>query len=150
MYRQPSRRQEKIARVIRDSVSDTILHHLSDPRIEGLVSVTHVDVTPDLRNADVFLSVYASDDSARRRTLEAIQHAARPIQLRLGDVLTSRFCPHLRFLEDTQFKKTIETLHLIDEVSKEFQDHPVADSEVISDLDLEDPNPNGGQRQDGK
>ncbi len=141
IHRQPSRRQEKIARVIRDSVSDTILHHLSDPRIEGLVSVTHVEVASDLRNADVFLSVYAADDSARQRTLEAIQHAARPIQLRLGEVLTARFCPHLRFLEDIQFKKTIQTLHLIDEVSKEFRDHPLSDPDDNYPLDSEDPQP---------
>ncbi len=124
-----------MARVIRDSVSDTIQNHLNDPRIEGLVSVTHVDVAPDLRTAQVFLSVFAADEKAQQRTFEAIQHASRPIQLRLGDVLTSRFCPHLLLVRDTQFKKTLETLHLIDEVSKEFQDQPAGwdETEVEGD-----------------
>ena len=130
-----------MARVIRDSVSDTIQNHLSDPHIEGLVSVTHVEVTPDLHTAQVFLSVFASDETVQNRTFEAIQHASRPIQLHLGDVLTSRYCPHLLFVRDTQFKKTLETLHLIDEVSKEFQDSPETPEEFEADGDLSEDRP---------
>lgn len=141
MHRPPSRRQEKIARVIRDSVSDTIRNHLSDPRIEGLVSVTRVEVAPDLRTAQVFLSVFGADETIQNRTFEAIVHASRPIQLRLGDVLTSRFCPHLQLVRDTQFKKTLETLHLIDEVSKEFQDSPETPDESETEGDLSEDRP---------
>lgn len=130
-----------MARVIRDSVSDTIQNHLSDPRIEGLVSVTHVEVSPDLHTAQVFLSVFGADETAQNRTLEAIQHASRPIQLRLGDVLTSRYCPHLLFVRDTQFKKTLETLHLIDEVSKEFQESPEPADEGQAGGDLSEDRP---------
>ncbi|MBN1818296.1 MAG: 30S ribosome-binding factor RbfA [Sedimentisphaerales bacterium] len=119
--RPASRRQEKVARVIRDSISDTIAYHLSDPRITGLVSVTEVDVSPDLRNAEVFLSILASDSDAKALTFQAIQHATRWIQTRLGDQLTGRFCPHLHFREDVTLKKTLETLNLIDEVSRQLR-----------------------------
>ena len=91
----PSRRQEKVARVIRESVSDTIANRLNDPRIEGFVSVTEVDMSPDLRNAYVFLSVMADDDTVRRRTFRAIEHATKYIQARLSHRMTSKFCPHL-------------------------------------------------------
>jgi ribosome-binding factor A len=49
-----TRRQEKVARLVKEAVSDAIAHHLNDPRIEGFVSVTRVDMAADLRNADVW------------------------------------------------------------------------------------------------
>jgi ribosome-binding factor A len=96
-----------------------IANHLSDPRIEGLVSVTHVEVTPDLRAADVYLSVLAKDAATEGRTLTAIEHARSRIQAWLADEIRSRFCPVLRLHRDDQFKKTIETISLIDRLAEE-------------------------------
>ncbi|MHC5060568.1 MAG: 30S ribosome-binding factor RbfA [Planctomycetota bacterium] len=118
----PSRRQEKVARIVRESVSDTVANRLSDPRIEGFVSVTEVDMSPDLRNAYVFLSIMADNDTVRRRTFSAIEHATRHIQARLSHRMTSKFCPHLHFREDTKMKKTLETLKLIDEATREIKE----------------------------
>ena len=103
---------------IRRAVSDVIAHHLSDPRIEGLVSVTHVDVAADLRMADVYLSVLAKDTVTENRTFVAIEHARSRIQSGLADVIQSRFCPVLRLHRDDQFKKTIETINLIDRLAE--------------------------------
>ncbi len=118
----PSRRQERVARVIKESVSDTIANRLSDPRIEGMVSITEVDVSPDLRKADVFLSIMSRDDTARRKTFAAIEHATRHIQSLLGHKMTSKFCPHLRFHEDAKLKSTLETLRIIEAASKELKE----------------------------
>ncbi|MCU0914107.1 MAG: 30S ribosome-binding factor RbfA [Planctomycetes bacterium] len=117
----PTRRQEKVARVIREVVSDVVANHLNDPRITGFVSVTRVEVAADLRNADVYLSILASDDSARSRTFAAITHARSRIQSFLAEALESKFCPVLRFQEDTQFRKTLEVMKLIDQVASERQ-----------------------------
>ncbi len=116
-----SRRQEKIARVIRESVSDTIANRLNDPRIEGFVSVTEVDVSPDLRKAEVGLSIMTSKESAVKLTFAAIEHARSHIQALLGERMTSKYCPQLHFHEDRRLKKTMETLNLIDSVSQEFR-----------------------------
>jgi len=115
--RPPSRRQVKMARVLRDAVSDVIMNHLNDPRIEGLVSVTEVDVSPDLRKADVSLSILARDEAARRRTLQAIVHASRHIQMLVGRQVTSRYCPRLHLCEDQTLHKTLETLNLIETIA---------------------------------
>ncbi len=125
----PSRRQEKIARVVQESVSDTIANRLNDPRIEGFVSVTEVDISPDLRNAYVFLSVMAGDDAARRKTFTAIEHATKHIQARLSHKITSKFCPRLHFREDTKIKNTLETLRIIDEATKEIDEKDVQQPE---------------------
>lgn len=109
-----------MARVIRESVSDTIANRLNDPRIQGLVSVTEVDISPDLKNADVGLSIMSTDETQQKLTFTAIQHAARHIQTRLGKCLTSKFCPKLQFHLDTKLQKTLETLRLIDAAAKEY------------------------------
>ena len=113
-----TRRQHKLARVIRDSVSKTIQNKLSDPRITGFVSVTEVDVSPDSKNATVSLSIFGVDEAAGRATFAAIQHAIGHIQAILGKDLPGRTCPHLRFAIDTKMKKTIQTLQLIEEANR--------------------------------
>ena len=117
----PTRRQEKVARVIREVVSEAIANHLSDPRITGFVSVTRVDVMPDTRSADVYLSIFASTEGARDRTFAGITHAKTRIQSYLADAIESKFCPVLHFHKDEQFRKTLETMRLIDQVASERQ-----------------------------
>ena len=109
-----TRRQEKVARVVKEAVSDAIANHLGDPRIEGFVSVTKVDMAPDLRTEDVYISIFGKDNGTQRKTFAAITHAKSRIQSLLAKKIQSKFCPLLRFHDDQQFKKTLETMKLID------------------------------------
>jgi len=122
MRSEPSRRQEKVARVIKEAVSDIIANRLSDPRIQGFVTVTEVDISPDLKNAEVLLSIMTDDEKVSKKTFVAIEHASRHIQQLTGQRLTSKFCPHLHFREDKKFKKTLKTLQLIENMSKELKE----------------------------
>ena len=126
----PTRRQEKVARVVKEAVSDAIAHHLNDPRIEGFVSVTRVDLAADLRTADVYLSVFSRNPAAQEKTFAAITHARSRIQSVLAGAMRSKFCPVLRFHKDEKFKKTLETMNLIDKTVSELKnnDSPEAES----------------------
>ncbi len=116
----PTRRQEKIARIVRESVSDSIANHLNDPRIEdAFVSVTRVDVSADLRIANVYLSVFGCDEKAQTTVFNAVAHAKKRIQMLLADKIQSRFCPVLTLHQDDSFKKTLKTLKLIDDLAGE-------------------------------
>lgn len=137
-----SRKQLKMARVIRDSVSATIRDRLSDPRITGLVSVTEVDIAPDSKNATVYLSVFGVDETAGKLTFKAIMHAAGHIQAVLGKDLSGRICPHLRFEMDTRMKKTLETLNMIDEARREYED---GDPEQTDNTDQDAPDQNNNE-----
>ncbi|MBU1517927.1 MAG: 30S ribosome-binding factor RbfA [Planctomycetes bacterium] len=110
-----------MSRVIQEAVSDIINNHMQDPRIEGFISVTEVKTEPDLKRAEVFLSIMGQNPVKQRLTFTAIQHAAGHIQSLLGKYVKSRSCPHLYFHEDDRLKKTMETMKLINEVSKEFK-----------------------------
>jgi len=129
-----SRRQEKVASVIKESVSDIICNRLSDPRIQGIVSVTSVDISPDMRNAEVFLSIMAKNESERRLTFSGIQHAGKHIQSLVGHRMTSKYCPVLHFREDTKLHGTLETLKIIEDMSAEFKNK---DKQDLEDNSLE-------------
>jgi len=116
-----TRRQERAARVVKESVSDAIANHLSDPRIEGLVSVMRVEIAADLRSANVYLSIFGKDEAAQNKTFVAITHAKTRIQTLLAGKMQSKFCPVLHFYKDEKFKKTLETMELIDKVAEELK-----------------------------
>jgi ribosome-binding factor A len=127
----PTRRQEKFARVVMKAVSDAITNHLSDPRIEGLVSVTRVEMAADLRSADVYLSILGKNDAGQNKTFSAITHARSKIQSLLAGKMQSKFCPILQFHKDEKFKKTLETMKLIDSAMSELEKDYASD---ITDL----------------
>ena len=114
-----TRRQEKVARVVKEGVSNAIAHHLSDPRIEGFVSVTRVDMAADLRNADVYVSIFGGNKAAQNKTFAAITHAKSRIQSLVAGRLQSKFCPVLHFYRDEKFKKALEIMKLIDQTASE-------------------------------
>jgi ribosome-binding factor A len=133
-----NRRLQKMARVIRDSVSRTVSQRLSDPRITGLISVTEVEISPDIKNATVYLSIMAANDEAKTLAFQGIRSAAGVIQYHLGRELVSRFCPHLRFELDTKMQQTLRTLEMIERAAEEYKDH-----------DRNDDDGDGDDRSDG-
>ncbi len=125
----PTRRQEKIARVVKEAVSDAIANHLSDPRIESFVSVTRVEVSADMRIADVYLSMFGGTETAQNKTFAAITHARSRIQTILAEQSQSRFCPVINIHRDENFKKSLEIMKLIDGLAAEFKDKDSVDQE---------------------
>ena len=119
-----TRRQEKVARVVKQAISSAITSHLNDPRIDGLVIITQVEMSSDLRTADVYISILAHDEKAQNRTFIAIQHARRHLQSFVASAVSSKFCPVLRLHQDDKFKKTLETMNLIDQAASEYRDRP--------------------------
>jgi ribosome-binding factor A len=95
------------------------------------VSVTRVDITADLRNASVYISIFGSDQAGQNRAFKAITHAKSRIQSLVASQVQSKFCPVLHFYKDEKFKKTLETLNLIDQAVKDLNDE---DSEIDDDL----------------
>jgi ribosome-binding factor A len=124
-----TRRQEKVARIVKEAVSDAVANHLNDPRIEGFVSVTRVEMAPDLRNADVYLSIFRKDHASQNKTFEAISHARTRIQSLLAARIQSKFCPVLHFHLDDKFKKTLDVLNLIDKAVSEIKKKDTVDEQ---------------------
>jgi ribosome-binding factor A len=103
-------------------VSEALLRDLDDPRIGAMVSVTRVRVAPDLRSADVYLSLFGSSETVQNSTFSAIKHASRRLQSLVGTKLRCKFCPVLKFHKDDNLKKTIDTINLIEETARGFDE----------------------------
>ncbi len=127
-----------MARVIKEAVSDCLSNHLSDPRIEGLVSVTKVDVAPDMRKAEVYISVLGKNEASQNKTFNAINHASKRIQAFLARRMQSKFCPVLYFKNDENFKKTLETMRLIDQAVAELEKTEIQHDEKTNTTDTND------------
>ena len=93
-------RLKRVENLIRDHVSGLILKGaIKDPRVDTLLSVTHVKISKDLGYADVFISSIRSDKRTDR-AVEALNHAAGFIQHKLRGNLHLRTTPILRFKKD--------------------------------------------------
>ena len=112
-----SRRSRRVASIIRQIVSETIVGELNDPRV-GLVTVTAVNLSADLRIADVNLSVLG-DARQQQTCLEAVRHARGRIQERVSAGLRMKFCPLLRFHLDSSVKRSVSLSRLIAEARAE-------------------------------
>ena len=107
-----TRRTERINDLLREEISDLLRRELKDPRIGGLVTITEVDVSPDLARAKVFVSVMGTEDE-KTSTLQALQAGARFIQRELRRRLTIRRTPELTFVADASLEHGARILDLL-------------------------------------
>lgn len=106
-------RLERVAEVVREVASETILFELRDPRVKG-VTVTRAEVSGDLQHAKVFVSVMGTDQE-QNLCMHGLRHAAGFVQSKLAKRLQTRFTPVIQFVLDQGVKKSIEITRLINE-----------------------------------
>ena len=91
-----------------------LLRTVKDPRVHGLVSVTHVDTTSDLRYAKVYVSVL--DKSDGKDVIRGLKSAGGYLRRELGRALSLRYTPELVFQEDTSIDKGTHILKLLNDI----------------------------------
>jgi ribosome-binding factor A len=130
------RRVQKVAEAIREVVSMAILVEIKDPRVRD-VTVTFVEVSPDLRNAKVHVSVMG-DETHQNLTLRGLQSAAGFLQARLARELELRNTPKVVFLLDQGVKKSIEIARILREVlpPKEEEEVPEDPAEEAGEKEI--------------
>ncbi|MEN9673196.1 MAG: ribosome-binding factor RbfA [Planctomycetota bacterium] len=106
-------RVARIAEVIREVASETILFKMSDPRI-SMVTVLRAEVSGDLQHGKIYVSVMG-DEEHQKETLYALNGAAGFVQSQLADRMKTRFLPVLTFVLDQGIKKSLEISKLIQE-----------------------------------
>lgn len=126
-------RVRRVEGAIKAEIAAMLVKGLKDPRI-GFVSIMVVRVSPDLRSANVFVSLYGSDQE-KKASLAGLKSSAGFIRKHIGKTLRLRFAPEIRFLEDT----TLDDVFRLEKVFKELHDHeeaaPAADEEPPADDD---------------
>ena len=110
------RRPERLAEVLREEIMEIVGYELDDPRVIG-VTVTDVIVSPNLRDAKVFVLV-EGDEGEIREALKALQHAAPFVKQQVALNLNVRYAPHLHFVRDTVEEKANRIEQLLGEIGQ--------------------------------
>ncbi len=133
-------RTARIAEVIREVASETILFKMSDPRI-SMVTVLRAEVSGDLQHGKIYVSVMG-DEEHQKETLYALNGAAGFVQSQLADRMKTRFLPVLTFVLDQGVKKSLEISKLIQEAltnpSKLSDSDQIKEEEADDDVEQED------------
>ncbi|HEU4988616.1 MAG: 30S ribosome-binding factor RbfA [Gemmatimonadota bacterium] len=110
-----NRRPDRVAAAIREVVAGFLAEGVKDPRVVGLVTVTGVDVTRDLRHAKVFVSVMGSD-AERAATMDGLASLAQHLRARVGRELRLRLAPEITFRLDESVARAARIESLLAQV----------------------------------
>lgn len=105
-------RMRRVNEVMREVIGVTIGEELQDPRI-GFVTVTAVDTSPDLRRAQVHVSVLGSDED-KQATLEALKASRGVLQRAISSQLTLKRTPTLSFHYDDSVERADRLNRMLD------------------------------------
>jgi ribosome-binding factor A len=109
-----SHRIQKAAEAVREVVSMAILTDLKDPRIQD-VTVTFVEMSPDMRHAKVHVSVMGNE-TKQRLSLAGLKNAAGFLQSKVAKRIDTRYTPRLVFVLDMGVKKSIQIAEILHRV----------------------------------
>lgn len=115
-----SRRQRKVAELLHEEISQLIQYSTKDPRL-GFVTVTGVEVSPDLRLAWVYITVLGDEDDAKK-SLDGLTSAAGFFRHNLKETISLRYIPELRFKLDTSLEYGSHIEALLDTIKNETDD----------------------------
>jgi ribosome-binding factor A len=132
-------RSRRVADVIREELARLLREEIRDPRI-GFVTLTGVDLSPDLRHARVYVSILKDN---RAEALRALQRASSFLRRHLARSAGLRFTPELRFVED----QSLDTGFRVEDILQELQP---GQSTAESDGTDEPAEPSGEQEPGGE
>lgn len=128
-----SRRLLKAAEAIREVVASSILTDLRDPRVKD-VTVISVEVSPDMREAKVSVSVMGTE-SQKQKSMLGLQNSAGFLQQKIANRIDSRYTPRLQFVLNKGADNAMLVSELLAKIAKEKDgeadgsDQPVAPQE---------------------
>ena len=111
-----TRRQQRVAEQLRHELSQLIEREIDDPRLE-LISVTDATISPDLYNANVYVSSLQGE-AAREAVLAGLEHARKFLRHGLAERLKLRVVPNLYFHWDKSLETGDRISRLIDQIEE--------------------------------
>jgi len=110
-------RMARLKEAIKEEISDLIQKDLKDPRI-GFITITAVEVSPDLRHATIFFSLLGTP-SEKEETLAGLESAKGYLRTELGKRIRLKFLPDLSFKLDQSFEKSQRITELIQKIHQD-------------------------------
>ncbi|HUP83136.1 MAG TPA: 30S ribosome-binding factor RbfA [Candidatus Limnocylindria bacterium] len=110
-----TQRTRRLDELLREEISEVIRREVDDPRI-GFLTITDVEVAPDLRHATVWVSVIGTPDE-KKQTLRALGHAMPFVRNRLGKLRLKRI-PELHVREDDTAARGTRVMKILEELEQ--------------------------------
>lgn len=110
-----SRRSERINGILRAEISRLLLREIKDPRLTGIVSITQVVVSMDLKHAKVFVSIMGTEET-KKEVMAGFRSATGFLRKELREHLELRFIPELSFHRDDSLEQGDRILRLLGEI----------------------------------
>lgn len=108
------RRPERLAETLREQITEIVGYELDDPRLEA-ITVTEVKVSPDMRDAKVFVLV-EGDEKEIRDAMKALQNAEKFVRSQVAMNLNIHHAPHIHFARDTVEEKAGRIEQILEEL----------------------------------
>lgn len=112
-----SNRINRISEEVRKVVSGIIMNDIKDPRVSSMTSVTNVEVTKDLRFANIYISVMG-DKKAQDQTIKGLESAKGFIRKEIGSAINLRVTPEPLFFIDTSIEHGLKISKLLNDLKK--------------------------------
>jgi len=103
----------RVAEILKRELSTVILREV--PSDGALITINAVDVSPDLRNATVFVGVMGTA-AQQKSALERLAHSRRVLQAEVAKRVVLKFTPHLHFKLDASIERGSRVLDILDEL----------------------------------
>ena len=132
-----SRRVDRVNELLRLEISQLLARQVKDPRLSGVITITEVRATPDLRTALVLVSVMG-DDETKKTALAGIQSAAKFMRRELRDRVSLRYVPFLSFTLDDSLETSDRLMGMLNQIHL---DQSGGDAEVSPAADGSHVNP---------
>lgn len=113
------RRSLQIASNIQRELQNRLARGLADPRIKGMITVTKVELTDDLKNAKAFISVMPEEHA--KITMYGLTSATRKLRKEVMDRIHIKEMPTLKFVYDDGHKAQMEVMALLEKDRRERQ-----------------------------
>ncbi len=110
-------RQEKLGELMAVELSDLLRTRVKDPRV-GFASITHVEVSGDLRHAKIFVSVMGTPEE-QADTMKGLKNATGYLRHELATRIELRYMPEIAFKLDTSIAEGARIINLINQVEQE-------------------------------
>lgn len=116
--RKGSIKSTRINSEVQKELAILISNEVKDPRIDPMTSVISCDVTTDLKQCRVYISILSSDEQVHKDTMEGLEKAKGFLRKRLAETVNLRNTPELIFKEDRGIENAIHMSQIIEETMK--------------------------------
>ena len=114
----PKKRVDRLNSLLKEVISEVVTKDVRNPKVAPFVTITSVEISPDLQHAKVFISVIGTDQQ-KSDTIEALQSAAGFIAIHASKKVVLRYFPALSFKLDTSVDEHLRIDAILNKIHEE-------------------------------